>query len=287
MYAYGGDSCVNEFYHSWFNNGTVWDNVFTSLYGPPPGYVPGGPNKDFSIPSMTPPGGQPPQKSYKEWNTGWNGTANENSWEITEAGIYTQAAYISLLVRVMATGMTTPLPLHSITLNAERNGAAVLVAWEVNNADDARVFEVERSTDGIHFSSLCQVNASLNTTRYNFTDNSTGPGAVYYRIKETGLQDEVHYSSIVKLKATDDQGILSVYPNPVRDQFVVSGYASSAGLLELRIFDQSGKLIKFEKWMQSRGHYSRTISADVLSQGIYYLKVSSKEKSVQVKIIRF
>jgi hypothetical protein len=104
MYAYGGDSCVNEFYHSWFGDGTIWDNVFTSPNGPPPGYIPGGPNKDFSIPSMSPPGGQPPMKSYKEWNTGWNGTINENSYEITEPGIYTQAAYISLLVRVIANG---------------------------------------------------------------------------------------------------------------------------------------------------------------------------------------
>ena len=101
MYNYGGDSCVNEFYHTWFGNGTIWDNVFTSPNGPPPGYVPGGPNKSFSITTISPPAGQPAQKSYKEWNTGWNGTANENSWEITEPAIYTQGAYISLLVRVI------------------------------------------------------------------------------------------------------------------------------------------------------------------------------------------
>jgi hypothetical protein len=87
-----------------------WDNVFTSPKGPPPGYVPGGPNKSFSITTISPPAGQPAQKSYKEWNTGWNGTANENSWEITEPAIYTQGAYISLLVRVIGNsgGQMTP-----------------------------------------------------------------------------------------------------------------------------------------------------------------------------------
>ena len=108
MYNYGGDNCVNEFYHTWFGNGTIWDNVFTSPNGPPPGFIPGGPNKSFSISTMSPPAGQPAQKSYKEWNTGWNGTANENSWEITEPGIYTQAAYISLLVRVIGNNITIP-----------------------------------------------------------------------------------------------------------------------------------------------------------------------------------
>ena len=45
MYNYGGDSCVNEFYHSWFCNGSKkWDRVGTSTYGPPPGYLTGGAN---------------------------------------------------------------------------------------------------------------------------------------------------------------------------------------------------------------------------------------------------
>jgi hypothetical protein len=93
MYAFGGDVCVNEIYHTWFGNGTVYDNVFTSPNGPAPGYVTGGPNKDFSYPQLVPPASQPPQKSYKEFNDGWP----QNSWEITEPAIYYNAAYILLL----------------------------------------------------------------------------------------------------------------------------------------------------------------------------------------------
>ena len=285
MYAYGGDSCVNEFYHSWFNNGTVWDNVFTSLYGPPPGYVPGGPNKDFSIPSMTPPGGQPPQKSYKEWNTGWNGTANENSWEITEAGIYTQAAYISLLVRVMATGLSGPLPLHSINLTAERNTSGVMLKWEVDNAGDSKFFDAERSLDGMNFIKIGMVDAGTNVTSYTIADNSTDARSskVYYRIKETGMQGETHYSPIVKLTAKEKND-LSVYPNPVQGEFVLSGYADATGLFNLRIFDFSGKLIHSEKWMQSKGNYSRYVPVDYLPKGMYWLQVNNKEKRMQIKI---
>jgi hypothetical protein len=285
MYAYGGDSCVNEFYHSWFGDGTVWDNVLTSLYGPPPGYVPGGPNKDFSIPSMSPPGGQPPQKSYKEWNTGWNGTANENSWEITEAGIYTQAAYISLLVRVMATAPSTPLPLHYITLTAERNANIVNLRWEVNDANDSRFFEAERSTEGINFVAIGEVNAGINVIVYNLADNSTA-GTIYYRIKEAGLQGEVHYSPIVKLDVKNEKDGVSVYPNPARDRFVLNGNANSTGLQQLKIFDLSGKLIQSEKWIQNRGSYSRNIVFDNVPAGIYCVQLSDNERKWQVKIIK-
>lgn len=100
LYAHGGDRCANEIYHAWFGHGTNWDNALTSLYGPPPGYVPGGANPAWGGPdpsyagsALIPPASQPVQKSYRDWNTSWP----ENSWEITEPGIYYQASYVRLL----------------------------------------------------------------------------------------------------------------------------------------------------------------------------------------------
>ncbi|MCC6410494.1 MAG: glycoside hydrolase family 9 protein [Saprospiraceae bacterium] len=98
MYAYGAENCANEIYHMWFDNGTDWDHAINSPKGPAPGYVTGGANKDFSVGSISPPAGQPAQKAYKDWNAGYP----DNSWEITEPAIYSQASYIRLLSRVMA-----------------------------------------------------------------------------------------------------------------------------------------------------------------------------------------
>lgn len=99
MYDYGGEYCVDEFYHNWFRDGSAYDNVHDSPIGPPPGYVPGGPHANYSPdaayvgPPIVPPQNQPVQKAYKQWNTSWP----ENSWEITENAIYYQAAYIKML----------------------------------------------------------------------------------------------------------------------------------------------------------------------------------------------
>jgi hypothetical protein len=101
MYEHGATNCVNEFYHSWFGDGTIYDDALTSPNGPAPGYVPGGPNPSFvqdsayTGPPLVPPLNQPIQKSYKDWNTGWP----EDSWQITEPAIYYQAAYLYLLSR--------------------------------------------------------------------------------------------------------------------------------------------------------------------------------------------
>jgi len=103
MGAYGAESSVNEIYHTWFSDGSVWDNAQTSPKGPPPGYLTGGPNKTYSG-SVAGISDQPPQKAYRDWNSGWP----ENSWEITEPAIYYQAAYVMLLSRVMAGASTPP-----------------------------------------------------------------------------------------------------------------------------------------------------------------------------------
>jgi endoglucanase len=97
MYPYGATASVNEIYHVWFGAKTRWSDAKTSPCGPPPGYVPGGPNaaaaKDGVPSSLSPPTGQPPQKSYKDWNGAWP----DSSWAVTEPGIYYQSAYVRLL----------------------------------------------------------------------------------------------------------------------------------------------------------------------------------------------
>jgi endoglucanase len=104
MYGLGAENCVNEIYHTWFNEGTIWDNSLTSPNGPAPGYITGGPNTSYSgtVANIT---NQPPQKAYKDWNTGYP----ENSWEISEPAIYSNASYVMLLARLV-TGNTTPPP---------------------------------------------------------------------------------------------------------------------------------------------------------------------------------
>jgi hypothetical protein len=99
MGEFGAGSSVNETYHEWFAHGSDWDNAAFSLYGPAPGILTGGPNPGFAPdpsyngPALIPPQGQPPLKSYRDWNTSFP----ENSWEVTECHIPYQAAYVQLL----------------------------------------------------------------------------------------------------------------------------------------------------------------------------------------------
>lgn len=115
MYSLGAHSSVNEFYHTWFTEGSSnWDRVGTSVYGPAPGFLVGGPNPSYdwdgfcnNLPrdnrcggstAPTPPKGQPAQKAYKDFNTSWP----INSWSVTENSNGYQSNYLRLLSKFVS-----------------------------------------------------------------------------------------------------------------------------------------------------------------------------------------
>jgi len=121
MKSAGAKHSAITMFHHWFDhNSARWSKVGDSMPGPPPGYLVGGPNPSYSLDkcctatmgtpeyrcsgaaafalcrgSYAPPIGQPPLKSYRQFNEGWP----VNSWEITEPSIGYQAQYILVLAR--------------------------------------------------------------------------------------------------------------------------------------------------------------------------------------------
>jgi hypothetical protein len=110
MGEFGAHLSANEFYHTWFADGSPWDRVGESQYGPAPGFLTGGPNESYYdygccpndcgsaannalCDELDPPRDQPKQKSYRDFNTSWP----MNSWEVTENSNGYQVAYIRLL----------------------------------------------------------------------------------------------------------------------------------------------------------------------------------------------
>jgi hypothetical protein len=108
MVSFGAENSVNEIWHTWFPDGSAkWDSAATSTYGPAPGFLVGGPvlgwTWESGCPNLpgcgsappTPPYGQPAQKSYKDFNTGWP----LSSWSVSEPSDGYQVAYLQLLAR--------------------------------------------------------------------------------------------------------------------------------------------------------------------------------------------
>jgi hypothetical protein len=121
MKSAGAEHSASTMYHRWFSHSSArWGRVSDTTPGPPPGYLVGGPNPSFSLDkcctaaigtagyqcfgaaafslcrnNYAPPLGQPPLKSYRQYNEEWPA----NSWEVTEPSIGYQARYIRVLAK--------------------------------------------------------------------------------------------------------------------------------------------------------------------------------------------
>lgn len=138
----GAARSVQETYHAWFADGTAWDNATTSSKGPAPGFLTGGPNPSFAPdPSyggtISPPQGQPVQKSYKDWNTSWP----QNSWEITECQLAYQAAYVQLLSE-FSVGEPNLLGLAAVNVKANAN-ATFTVGGAAPGSEVAMLLDIQ------------------------------------------------------------------------------------------------------------------------------------------------
>jgi chitodextrinase len=165
MYNYGAEKCVNEIYHTWFSNGSVWDNALTSSKGPAPGYMPGGPNKNYTG-TLTYLTTEPPQKAYKDWNADWP----ENSWEITEPSIYCQASYIMLLSRLMTANTPTDTIAPTVPGNLNITGAtstSISLSWDAAS-DNTGVTGYEL------YNGTTLVNGNIGTTSYTVSNLTCG-----------------------------------------------------------------------------------------------------------------
>jgi endoglucanase len=118
MAVAGASHSAATMFHAWFAYGTRWERVDKNGPGPPPGFLVGGPNPQFSIDaccrapagspayrcygaatfslcqrSFSPPLAQPPAKSYLQFNDLWPA----NSWAISEPSLQYQSYYVRLL----------------------------------------------------------------------------------------------------------------------------------------------------------------------------------------------
>ncbi|MEL6863485.1 MAG: glycoside hydrolase family 9 protein [Bacteroidota bacterium] len=215
LYPIGADRCINEIYHIWFADGTIWDNTQTSTYGPAPGFVTGGPNKDFSVTSLSPPHGQPDQKCYLDFNDSWP----NNSWEITEPAIYYQAFFVRLLAN-FAGQSNAPLPVHLINFEAQvMEQQEVRLSWLVEEERQLAGYELERSFDSRRFERIYATsarNSSDGRAHYQMFDREVFKGTLYYRLKMIEQDSRFSYSPVRSVRLSEDLTI-TISPNPAKD----------------------------------------------------------------------
>ena len=130
-----------------------------------------------------------------------------------------------------------PLPVKYSYFTATKSGtSASLLRWETQVENNSSYFDVERSTDAVHYQFIGKVAAagfSSSPVSYQFTDHAPASGFNYYRLKQVDRDGMMEYtpSRLVRFDGLD-AGSVRYYPNPTR------------GILQIDISAVSNKEIK-------------------------------------------
>ncbi|MEO5942496.1 MAG: T9SS type A sorting domain-containing protein [Ferruginibacter sp.] len=175
-------------------------------------------------------------------------------------------------------------------LNDNSAGLKWITQTETNND----YFQVERSDDGIHFTSRGTVTGNGTsglTHSYGFTDAlNTTSKIVYYRLKDIDKDGKFGYSTIVALRlkgASTTVNKFSVYPNPFVTDIKVSLTSATSVTGTFRVFTLNGKeVLNRQIPVQAGDNIVVLKDFGTLATGSYILEVTTPTDKFVSKIIK-
>ncbi len=170
-------------------------------------------------------------------------------------------------------GASVPLPVRYAYLNATCEEDATIISWATTSEQNSQRFDIEKNNgDGWNvIGSLPAAGFSGISVPYKYKDNDKGNGV--YRLKQIDQDGRFTYSTIISSKCNDNIDQLSVYPNPAKDIIKVILTSPLKGKAELRIMDQTGRIVQQNTKPLVQG--TNTLSLDVtnISKGVYVMQI--------------
>jgi len=183
---------------------------------------------------------------------------------------YTMGAY----------GMNSvPLPLMLIAFSGQfADEHNVQLRWITENEINVRSFVVERSSDGISFTDIGQLNAKgINGSRsdYALLDQNVKANLLYYRLRIIEQNGDISYSNIITLSRS--RAIMgSIAPNPVgQGSTALLSLNSPKGYVavQIRIVTAGGQTVRSQNAILQKGKNEISIPMKELARGGYVVNV--------------
>ncbi len=211
-----------------------------------------------------------------------NWSASYSRWEIVVpvtgfSGFYLTSAKIA------------PVPVRLQYFKGIQTGTQHLLSWKSECTSSMASFELQRSGDGIHFSSIANITATQERCAQPFDqiDRSPLPGINYYRLKSTDVDGKFDFSNIVTLTAKS-RGftIMTLSPNPIgRENAYLKINAGDKAEMKISIADFSGRVMSKQTVQVNNGINAVLLQTAGLSSGAYQVIVYTANEAPQT--VRF
>jgi hypothetical protein len=182
-----------------------------------------------------------------------------------------------------------PVNLVSFQGNINKNNKVTL-QWRVEKNETTNRFEVERSYDGIEFKTIGLVFASEknNIEDYMFYQTINAFDKVMYRLKMIDTRNVISYSRVLvfQTKPTTNNNI-KIIGNPVNDKLTFSYTAAASEIVDIKIYDMSGRIIMKNKATSLEGNNMISFPlASTLKPSMYLVAINNGTETQKAKFVK-
>ncbi len=179
------------------------------------------------------------------------------------------------------------LPLTLVNFSVTKQNNVAQLAWQTSSEISTSHFNIQRSTNGIDFSTVGSVNAAITSVSrhdYTYPDDisSLATGKVYYRLQIVDNDGKFTYSKIVYITLVNSLQI-RIYPNPAHGYFVIGNYDKlDVRTASVFVRDLMGRTLINQKFTNDT---EQKINIGSLSKGMYTISIVTPGEVQTQKLI--
>ncbi len=203
--------------------------------------------------------------SHDAWTATYNTSFTENGLNVYQWMLQYQRNFVTLPVT---------LTNYSATLTGDRK---VTINWKTASESNNARFSIERSADGLHFTTIGTVAATNapNGSQYSFDDRNALVGNNYYRLSQTDINGFTTYFSVKQIVITDNTKLFKISPNPVTTSLLLQLNNDWRGNIQVVVIDEKGVIAKTINLKKENDLLQQSINVASLAKGYYVLKITA------------
>jgi hypothetical protein len=161
----------------------------------------------------------------------------------------------------------------------KENTTSIKLLWTTINEQPERMYEIQKSTDDIHFSATGTISSKIDPDNsgnylYHYDANQTEKTKLWFRLKITDASGNVKYSTVKMVDMRDDSSAgIYLYPNP-SSQFVNIVFNEFKDW-EIEILSSNGALI--QKNNSANSIRTRINFSKPLAAGVYFVRAVERQ----------
>ncbi|OQY96344.1 MAG: hypothetical protein B6D37_02300 [Sphingobacteriales bacterium UTBCD1] len=201
--------------------------------------------------------------------------------------LYTDATSI---ITLSVSNCGIPLGIDLLSFSGKLNNGNAELQWVTANEDEPVSFGIEKSLDGINFTTIATVkgygNISANNF-YRFTDPAGINEKVWYRIAVYDDKDHKKYSRTILLNAQATGFSLNNVISPFSNELNFEVVIPLSSRIDVALINLSGERVRIASFAANSGSNSLSISGtDNLPRGIYILQIKNQGEMINRKVMK-